>query len=110
MYQPSRHLFTFFIAGFQHHDGALVTNQMKIGDRIDICPEPDNPYDPEAIALLYDGYMLGYIPSHKNSFASTLFAFGHEGILECRILQIDKEAAPWEQIRVGLFVADNRRK
>lgn len=33
MYQPSRHLSTFFIAAFQHYDGALVINQMSIGDR-----------------------------------------------------------------------------
>ena len=50
MYQPSRHLSTFFIAGFQHYDGALVINQMSIGDSIELCPEPGNPYDPESIA------------------------------------------------------------
>ena len=43
MYQPSRHLSTFFIAGFQHYDGALVINQMSIGDSIELCPEPGIP-------------------------------------------------------------------
>lgn len=46
MYQPSRHLSTFFIAGFQHYDGALVINQMSIGDSIELCPEPGNPLRP----------------------------------------------------------------
>ena len=108
MYQPSRHLSTFFIAGFQHHDGALVINQMSIGDNIELCPEPDNPYDPESIALYFNGVMVGYVPADQNSLASTLFHFGHRGILECRILQVDKEAAPWKQVRVGLYVTDNR--
>lgn len=53
MYQPSRHLSTFFIAGFQHYDGTLVINQMSIGDSIELCPEPGNPYDPESIALYF---------------------------------------------------------
>ena len=108
MYQPSRHLSTFFIAGFQHYDGTLVINQMSIGDGIELCPEPGNPYDPESIALYFNGVMVGYVPADQNSLASTLFHFGHRNILECRILQVDKEAAPWKQIRVGLYVTDNR--
>ena len=63
MYQPSRHLSTFFIAGFQHYDGALVINQMSIGDSIELCPEPGNPYDPESIALYFNGVMVGYVPA-----------------------------------------------
>lgn len=75
MYQPSRHLSTFFIAGFQHYDGALVINQMSIGDSIELCPEPGNPYDPESIALYFNGVMIGYAPADQNSLASTLFHF-----------------------------------
>ena len=108
MYQPSRHLTTFFIAGFQHYDGALVINQMSIGDSIELCPEPGNPYDPESIALYFNGVMIGYVPADQNSLPSTLLHFGHRDILECRILQVDKEAAPWKQVRVGLYVTDNR--
>lgn len=108
MYQPSRHLSTFFIAGFQHYDGALVINQMSIGDSIELCPEPGNPYDPESIALYFNGVMIGYIPADQNSLASTLFHFGHRNILEYHILQVDKEAAPWKQVRVGLYVTDIR--
>ena len=33
--------------------------------------------------------------------------FGHD-ILELRVLQVDPEADPWEQVRVGLYVADAR--
>ena len=108
MYQPSRHLTTFFIAGFQHYDGALVINQMSIGDSIELCPEPGNPYDPESIALYFNGVMIGYVPADQNSLPSTVFHFGHTDILECRSLQVDKEAAPWKQVRVGLYVTDNR--
>ena len=31
MYAPSRNLFSFHIAGFQHHDGALVLGKLKAG-------------------------------------------------------------------------------
>ena len=71
MYQPSRHLSTFFIAGFQHYDGALVINQMSIGDSIELCPEPGNPYDPESIALYFNGVMIGYICTALTDFIVT---------------------------------------
>lgn len=31
MYEPSRNIMTFHIAGFQFWDGALVLNQLKAG-------------------------------------------------------------------------------
>ena len=61
-----------------------------------------------AIQSVVCGVMIGYIPADQNSLASTLFHFGHRNILECRILQVDKEAAPWKQVRVGLYVTDIR--
>lgn len=39
MYEPSRNLFTFHIAGFQFHDGALVLSQLKAGDTLQVAPE-----------------------------------------------------------------------
>ena len=33
--------------------------------------------------------------------------YGHE-VFELRVLQVDSEADPWEQVRVGLYVADAR--
>lgn len=62
MYEPSRNLFSFHIAGFQHHDGALVLGKLKAGDTLELVPERDNPYDAEAIAVKFHGAMLGYVP------------------------------------------------
>ena len=59
MYEPSRNLFSFHIAGFQHHDGALVLGELKAGDTLELVPERDNPYDAEAIAVKFHGTMLG---------------------------------------------------
>lgn len=32
------------------------------------------------------------------------------GVLECRIMQVDKKADPWKQVRVGIYVTDNRKQ
>lgn len=108
MYEPSRRIDAFFIAGFQHWDGALVLNDLKPGMPVDLIAESENPYDPEAVALIYQGVKLGYVPASQNSLLSLLAFYGHAEILEARILQVKSDADPWEQVRIGVFVKDAR--
>lgn len=108
MYEPSRHIDTFFIAGFQHYDGALVLSRLAPGCEIDLVTERDNPYDADAVALCYEGVKLGYIPRDKNSLVSLMLFYGHESAFSCRVMQVSPESDPWEQVRVGLYVTDNR--
>ena len=49
MYEPSRVLLSFHIAGFQYADGALVLGDLKVGDKLSLCAERDNPHDPERL-------------------------------------------------------------
>ena len=46
MYESGRNLKTFYIAGFQHHGGAMVLSKLKPGKKLKLVAEPDNPYDP----------------------------------------------------------------
>lgn len=108
MYEPSRHLATYYIAGYQHWDGALVLNELKPGATLRIAPEPENPHDPAAVAIYHEDVKLGYIPSDQNRAVSLMCAYGHAEAFELRILQVDLEAAPWHQVRVGLYVQDAR--
>lgn len=94
MYEPSRNLFSFHIAGFQHHDGALVLGELKAGDTLELVPERDNPYDAEAIAVKFHGTMLGYVPADSVGPLSTLFFYGHGAAFECRCFRSPQSAAP----------------
>lgn len=42
--------------------------------------------------------------------AFALLHFGHADALEARILQANPEADPWKQVRIGLYMADARKK
>lgn len=108
MYEPSRHLASYYIAGLQHWDGALILNELKPGEELQLAPEPDNPFDPEAIAIYYKDTKLGYIPAHENSFASLMMHYGHATSFELRVQQVNPEASPWKQVYVGLYVTDAR--
>lgn len=107
-YEPSKKLASFHIRGFQHWDGALVLNDMKVGDRLELVPEFDNPYDPQAIAVYFGDAKLGYVPAENNEMFAAMFFFGHRDIFEARIMQVDPDADPWTQVRMGIYVVDAR--
>lgn len=108
MYEPSRHISTYYIAGFQHWGGALVLHKLKPGAELRLVPEPDNPYDPEAVAIYRKDTKLGYVPANENGLVSLMSLYGHADAFELRVLQVDPEADPWRQVRVGLYARDAR--
>ena len=108
MYEPSRMVASFFIAGFQHADGAMVLADLAAGTSLTMEAERDNPHDPNAMVLRYEGTKLGYLPQEKNELFSLLAFYGHGDIFEARVIQVDPQADPWKQVRVGLYVRDAR--
>lgn len=107
-YEPCRHLNTFFVAGFQRYDGALVLKDMKPGMNLELDYEFENPYDPNAIALRFNGVKVGYVPKTENSLMALMAYYGHADAFECRIIQVNRKADPWEQVRVAIYVTDER--
>lgn len=62
MYEPSKIMQSFFIAGFQYHDGALALKKLKPGKKLELIAEPDNPHDPDAVAIYRKGVHLATSP------------------------------------------------
>ena len=108
MFEPTKHVTTFFISAFQRYDGALVLDELKPGMNLEMAAMPDNPYDPDAIALYYNKVMLGYVPRNENDLIAQMLRFSHDNVFEARVLQVDPEAEPWNQVRVGIYVVDAR--
>ena len=48
------------IAGSYYCDKAVL-DTLEVGSRIDLEVEPDNPYDKDAVKLLFNGQKIGYI-------------------------------------------------
>ena len=108
MYAPSKNIASFHIAGFQHYDGFLAMRKLKPGKKLKMVGEPDNPYDPNAIELRYKGTKLGYVPRSENDIIALMLFYGHADAFEARVMKVDPEADPWQQVRVGIYVKDKR--
>jgi hypothetical protein len=109
MYEQSKNFESFFIAGFKHWDGAFALPNLKVGQKLKLKPEPDNPYDPNAIAIYRKGTKLGFVPRGQNAVMAQLMHFGHKNVFEAYVLGVDPEADPWKQVYVGVRVKDVRK-
>ena len=99
------------VAGRKYHDADMVWDQLRVGTLVRLEREKDNPYDPEAVQVVFnnDGedYLLGYIPRGENHYLSLLFDVGRGDIFECRINRIIPEAHTEQQIHLTISLKQN---
>ena len=96
----------FYIAGFKFYDGPVVLKKLSPGKKLKLCLDEENMNDENAVEIHYKKTMIGYIPRDRNHVIAQLLRFGHDDVFECRILSVDKNADPWKQVRVGVYVTD----
>jgi hypothetical protein len=97
------YLLQSFVRGFRHYEGPSLINQMKEGDMLELVREPDNEYDPSAIALHWNKHKIGFVPAEDNEILSKLLDIGiPELIAEITFLQ--PAAAAWENARIAISV------
>ena len=68
---------TFKVAGISHYKDDIIKNfASEIDDgefdyetsSVELIPEPENKYDPNAIKVLVNGIKIGYVPKELTSF------------------------------------------
>ncbi|MEW5889136.1 MAG: HIRAN domain-containing protein [Pseudomonadota bacterium] len=84
------------VAGFQYHEGPRVEDEFAAGDALDLVLERDNPHDPLAVRIDWQGVKLGYVPRPENAEIAARLMVGEK--LAARILEVDFEAEPWRRV------------
>ena len=82
----------------------MVMNQLKIGYELQLVREENNKFDPYAVAIMFDGYKLGYIPRTNNEQFSALMDQGHSNIFEARIQRITPDSHMEHQVSVIVYL------
>lgn len=108
MYEKSRYLLDCHVAGFAYYDGLDVIKKLELGAPVTLKPEPENPYDPDAVAIYFEKAKLGYMPQAKNGYISNLLYFGYGDIVEAKISSHKPDAHPENQFRIVIKLKDNR--
>ncbi len=104
----SKHIDDFYIAGMRYWDGALVLSDLAPGETLTLIAEPTNQNDPDAVAVYFGATKLGFVPRDHNTLLAQLLHFGHDDVVECRVLKVDPREEPYRQVRIGLYMTDKR--
>jgi hypothetical protein len=84
------------LAGFRYHEAAEVWSELRVGDRLDLARERDNPHDANAVSVSWRGRKLGYVPRHQN--AALAWGLDRGASLAARITRLAPEASPSRRV------------
>ncbi len=105
-----RYFTDFHIAGFTFCDGIDAFQELKVGTELTLKAEPENRFDPYAVAIYFNEKKLGYIPKEKNENISKFLNLGYNQLFEAHINRITAEAHPEGQIGVVVRIAKNTER
>ncbi|MFA5398605.1 MAG: HIRAN domain-containing protein [Methanogenium sp.] len=100
---------SFFIAGVKfrlRNDIDKALRRLKVGDHLELYPEPTNKFDPNAIKIGYDEEIsdgvqtifLGYVPKKFTADLSADLEIGAD--LECVVEEVNVSAPTYEMFKV----------
>ncbi len=90
------------LAGSQFHALTTLRPQLQVGDRLDLVRERDNPHDPLAIRVEWQGHKLGYVPRKENRAVAEALDRGE--VLEARISRLKADPNPWKRLEFEILM------
>jgi hypothetical protein len=93
---------TSLAAGLSHHDARSVWEHLRVGERLELVRETDNPHDPNAVRLDWHGHALGYIPRTENESVARQLDRGNA--LEARITAIGMHRNHRRKLEVEIYL------
>jgi hypothetical protein len=90
------------LAGFRYHEASAAWPELRVGDRLDLVREPDNPYDANAVRVEWRGRKLGYVPRAENR--ALAWAMDRGETVTARISRLQEHRNPRLRIEFEVFV------
>jgi HIRAN domain len=90
------------LAGFRYHAAAEIWHELRVGDRLELAREPDNPHDANAVRVLWRGRVLGYVPRREN--AALAWGLERGAPLRARISALAEHPNPARRVRFEVYV------
>jgi hypothetical protein len=78
---------------------------LRPGDALQLVAEPDNPYDPDAVAIRHAGFHLGYVPA-RHDWVKRSLDEGDEHLARVARLRRDPASGALEAVEIEIAVRD----
>ena len=105
---------SFYVAGVQFRprdEINIAVEEMKVGDKLLLKPEPTNRFDPNAVQIIFNKEVihkdlkeifLGYVPKKFSSEVSGMLGIGAPVI--CTVDEVNPSAKTYEMIKVTVQI------
>jgi hypothetical protein len=90
------------LAGFRYGEADQVWSELRVGDRLDLVREPENPHDRNAVRVEWRGRKLGYVPRAENE--ALAWAMDRGETVSARISRLQSHPNPRLRIEFEVFV------
>lgn len=94
--QVAEHLQALPLAGYQYYAAPRVWPELYVGAPLALVREADNPHDPNAVRVEWNGQKLGYVPRAGNALVARLLDQGVP--VAGRITQLNRGRSHWQRI------------
>lgn len=94
------------LAGFQFHAGDALFTEIRVGDRLALVREPDNPHDANAVRVEWRQVKLGYVPRRDNPQVARQIDLG--AALEARVSKLREARNPWDRVEFEVVLVLQR--
>lgn len=90
------------LAGYRYYAAADLWPELRVGDRLELAREHGNAHDANAVAVLWRGHKLGYVPRRDN--AALAWGLDRGAPLRARISGLTEHANPARRVRFEVYV------
>ena len=90
----------FAIRGITFENRQQIIAELKENMLLELSPEPENPYDQNAVAILFEGEKIGYVPREYSAYISSLLQQGIK--LYITVQKIAEKITPEGKIRIPI--------
>ncbi|HQS99508.1 MAG: hypothetical protein B7Y26_04565 [Hydrogenophilales bacterium 16-64-46] len=93
---PAGALLFSHITGYAYNRDPALETRLTPGQLLELVREPDNPHDPLAVLVAWQGRKLGYLPRPFNINIARRLDAGEA--LVCRFARAQPERLPWDRL------------
>ena len=90
------------LAGFRYHAAEELWGELRIGDRLTLERERDNPHDANAVSVAWRGHKLGYVPRRENALLAWSLDRGER--LRARISRLRPHPNPARRLEFEVYI------
>jgi len=103
-----KELFNFYAAGVQFHELKTCISEVSEGDSLKLAAEPENEYDPNAVAIFFNSeeqgdVMVGYVPAKLSAEVAATLELEP---IAAHVAVLNRAEKPWKQLKVAITTVE----